>query len=112
MTRLKADFLLLLACFIWGTAFVAQKAGMDGIGPLGFVGSRFLLSFILVAPFAWREHRKRAGQAVAWNRKDLLILCVSFFSAVSFQQAGLATTSVTNAGFLTSLYIIIVPFLA
>lgn len=111
MTRLQADALLLLTAIIWGTAFIAQKTGMNGIGPMGFVGVRFLLSFLVVLPFALRESRRRTALA----RADLwpgFALCVVFFLAAALQQAGLVTASVTHAGFLTGLYVVFVPFFA
>jgi drug/metabolite transporter (DMT)-like permease len=54
MTRLRADFLLLAAALIWGTAFIAQKVGAAAIGPFLFVSGRFVLSALLLAPLAVR----------------------------------------------------------
>lgn len=111
MTRLQADILLLVTAVIWGTAFIAQKTGMDGIGPMGFVGVRFALSFIVVLPFALLEGRRRA----ALSKRDIwpgLALCAAFFLAAALQQAGLVTASVTHAGFLTGMYVVFVPFFA
>ncbi len=109
MTRLKADLLLLLAAMIWGTAFVAQKT-LIGMGPFEFVAMRFALSFIVVLPLALRENRKtpvvRAG---FW---PVFFLCASLTGGVIFQQIGVGLTMVTNAGFLTGLYVIFTPFMA
>lgn len=111
LTRLRADLLLLLTAIIWGTAFVAQKTGMDGIGPFGFVAVRFVLSFFAVAPFAWLEirNKKPLSSIGIW---PVVTLCTVFTAGVIFQQYGVAFTSVTNAGFITGLYVVITPLIA
>lgn len=111
MTRLKADLLLIFAAFIWGTAFVAQKTGMDGLGPISFVGVRFCISFLCVLPFALREYRRHAF-AFKQNAWLLLGIAVSLFVGMTAQQIGLMTTTVTNAGFITGLYVVFTPFVA
>lgn len=112
MSRLTADLILLLTAIIWGTAFIAQKTGMDGVGPFLFVASRFALSFFVVLPFAFRE----AGKVpVLPGRSDylgMIGLCAVFFGGVILQQIGIASTTVTNAGFITGLYVIMVPMVA
>ena len=97
MSRLRANALLLLAALIWGSAFVGQSLGMAGVGPLTFTGIRFVLGALVVAPLAWFEFQRLGG-----------LLCIG----VVMQQVGLVTTSVTNAGFLTALYVPLVPLLA
>ena len=115
MSRLKANGLLLLAALIWGSAFVGQVQGMAGVGPLSFTSLRFVLGALVVAPLAWREwHGLRAagqppGRAhAAWIALLGSLLCIG----VVMQQIGLMSTSVTNAGFLTALYVPLVPLLA
>ncbi len=111
MTRLRADLLLLLAALIWGTAFVAQKEGNEAVGPLTFVAGRFLLSALLLAPLAWRE----SGRSQKLGRRDGLLagaIGACLLSASALQQIGLNSTSVTNAGFITALYIAFVPLAA
>jgi drug/metabolite transporter (DMT)-like permease len=112
MTRLRADLLLLLTALIWGTAFVAQKEGDGAIGPLGFVAGRFVLSAFLMAPLAWRESRTVSTPTARgeWALTGAIGLCLTFGSIL--QQVGLRSTSVTNAGFITSLYIAFVPLVA
>jgi drug/metabolite transporter (DMT)-like permease len=112
MTRLRADILLLLAALIWGTAFVAQKEGNASVGPLAFVAGRFVLSALLLCPLAWRESRRRLVPTPNrdWRLAGLIGVCL--FVASALQQIGLNSTSVTNAGFITSLYIAFVPFVA
>ncbi len=115
-------FMLLLASFIWGTAFVAQSVGMDYIGPFtfngirSFIGSAVLLPFIGL--FSWlnrREADKNGTELPAQNTRDLLIggcTCgVLLFIATSLQQVGLQYTSVGKSGFITAFYIVFVPVL-
>jgi len=111
MSRLRADLLLLLTAFIWGTAFIAQKDANLSMGPLTFVGARFLLSALVLIPLAVYEAR-RAGAPLGpmdWLQAGLVGLCL--FAGASLQQVGLKTTTATNGGFLTALYVVIVPFL-
>ena len=115
MSRLRANALLLLVALIWGSAFVGQSLGMAGVGPLTFTGVRFVLGALVVLPLAWREWRQLTASGHAPGRAEarwvgLLggLLC----TGVVMQQIGLMTTSVTNAGFLTVLYMPLVPLLA
>jgi drug/metabolite transporter (DMT)-like permease len=109
MTRMRADLLLLLVALIWGTAFIAQKYANEVMGPLRFVGLRFLLSWLALAPLAWRENR-RAGQALTRDNLGLAgVIGLCLFLGASLQQIGLVQTSATNGGFLTALYVIFVP---
>lgn len=112
MSRLQADLLLLLTALIWGTAFIAQKTGMEGLGPYGFVGCRFILSFIVVLPLAFLEWRKKPVATAEQKLKPfwIAVLCATFVAGVVLQQIGIKYTSVTNAGFLTGLYVVGVPF--
>ncbi len=115
MSRRLANGLLLLVALIWGTTFVAQKLGMDAVGPLAFTGARFLIGALVILPLAWREHLRlqQAGvrldgrDAVQWIGLGLLL-----FGGVVLQQIGIEGTSVSNAGFLTALYVPLVPVLA
>jgi len=113
MTRLHADLLLLVAALIWGFAFVAQKDALLYIGPLTFVAGRFLLSFLVVLPLALRERRNAARDKIEDRKMAPLLaaLCAVFTGGVVLQQTGLLTTSVTNAGFLTGLYVVFVPLI-
>ncbi|PCH48440.1 MAG: EamA family transporter [Hyphomicrobiales bacterium] len=117
MSRITANFLLLLAGFVWGLGFVAQDTAMLYIGPFQFVGFRFALATLVVAPFAFLEARKLKvrGKFVPFSRIQKLSLFgvgVVFFSMMILQQIGLLATSVTNAGMLTGLYVIFVPLIA
>ena len=115
MPRLQANALLLLAALIWGSAFVGQAWGMDSMGPLTFTGLRFLLGAAVVAPLAWREWQfmVAAGRPPGRDHARGIMLLGSLLCAgVVMQQVGLMTTTVTNAGFLTALYVPLVPVLA
>ena len=110
MTRLRADILLLITALIWGSGFIAQKLGMDGLGPLSFVAARFTLAFLCTLPFAMREMKT----AIKFEKADFLpmiLLCASFAGGVILQQLGILHTTITNAGFLTGLYVIFVALI-
>lgn len=111
MNRLRADLLLLLTAFIWGTAFVAQKDANQSMGPITFVGARFLLSALALLPLVAYEARRTAAPLARldWLQAGLVGLCL--FAGACLQQVGLLTTTATNAGFLTALYVVIVPFM-
>ena len=113
MNRFVADLLLLLTAAIWGLAFVFQKTAMDVIGPYTFIASRSCVAALALLPFAWVEGR-RAGAAFLPNRMLPVMMLggVLFFIAAALQQIGLKTATVTNAGFLTALYVIFTPFVA
>ena len=110
MTRrtYKADALLLLIAGIWGTTFVAQRMGMDHIGPYAFNAARFSLGALLLLPLA--AMRPRIAP-VCHTLKAGASLGIILFGAASFQQMGIVYTTAGKAGFITGLYVIIVPFL-
>lgn len=119
-TSLKSSFLLFLAAVIWGVAFVAQSVGMEYVGPATFNGARFLLGAAVLLPVIWLRSRRQTGQQkqekkTKKERKQLLTggLCcgLALCTASLLQQAGIQYTTVGKAGFITTLYIIIVPIL-
>ncbi|HEX7637353.1 MAG TPA: DMT family transporter [Burkholderiaceae bacterium] len=115
MGRLRANALLVLVALVWGSAFVAQALGMRSVGPFLFTGARFALGAAIVAPLAWREWRGLRAQGRAPGRRDLghvALLGLLLFLGAAMQQLGMLGTTVTNAGFLTALYIPLVPLLA
>jgi drug/metabolite transporter (DMT)-like permease len=115
MSRPLAVATLLLCTFLWGIAFVFQKGAMQHIGPLTFTAIRYFIGAALVAPIAIAEYRRRRpviGPFTARQWRQFVILILSFFAGVWAQQAGLQTTTVTNGGFLTALYVLITPFAA
>jgi drug/metabolite transporter (DMT)-like permease len=114
-TRAQANLILLLVALIWGSAFVAQALGMRAVGPMAFTGLRFALGAAVVAPLAWREWRGLAARGALPTRRDaghIAALGALLFLGAAMQQVGLLTTSVTNTGFLTALYVPLVPLLA
>lgn len=111
MTRMRADLLLLLTAIIWGTAFIAQKRANASIGPVIFVGARFLVSWIVVAPLTFHEYRSNDRSPL--KKRDIGLaglIGLLLFVGAALQQIGLISTTATNAGFLTALYVVLVPF--
>lgn len=115
MSRTVANLLLLTAGAVWGMGFVAQQTAMEDIGPMLFIGLRFLIAGICVLPFALAEQKRPDMPgfltSIRQNRTGFFLVGLAFFLGMTFQQVGLITTSVTNAGFLTALYVILVPLL-
>ena len=115
---LRQSLLLFLTAVIWGVAFVAQSAGMDYVGPFTYNGVRCILGGMVLLPCIALLDRVRGEQdtknAGHEGRKLLaggLCCGVLLFAASSFQQVGIQYTTVGKAGFITAMYIIIVPVL-
>ncbi len=115
MNRTRADAVLLLVALLWGTTFVAQKLGTS-VGPLTFVAVRFIAAALFLLPLALWEGRSAVRRAApALTRADLLhgaAIGLCLCTASLLQQTAMATTSATNAGFLTGVYMVLVPFVA
>ena len=114
---MRGSLLLLLGSMIWGAAFVAQRVGMDHLGPFSFNGIRMLLAGVVMIPVAAFSGRKNNnGTDAALNPKDQRragLLCgIMLFVASSLQQMGLVTTTAGKAGFITALYVVLVPVAA
>ena len=113
---LRADALLLLAAAIWGLAFVAQRMGMEHLGPFSFNGIRFALGSLTLVPL-WlagrgrrdpvREQSGRPGSVLLGS----LVAGLLLFCGSSLQQVGLVFTTAGKAGFITGLYVVLVPLL-
>jgi drug/metabolite transporter (DMT)-like permease len=112
MNRLRADLLLLGASVIWGFAFVFQKHALEFIGPFGFIAARSLVAVITLAPFAWLEARRAAPVSLPAMMPLAVLAGICFFAGLALQQIGLYTATVTNAGFLTALYVVMTPLIA
>ncbi|NND91408.1 MAG: DMT family transporter [Granulosicoccus sp.] len=116
MKRWHANLVLLLAGATWGMGFVAQSTAMDSIGPMLFIALRFSVAALVVLPFALHESRRMSGSgshalcATDWLKFILIGWCM--FGGMATQQVGLLSTSVTNSGFLTGLYVVFTPILA
>ena len=110
----KGNLLLLLTAIIWGSALVAQSVSMDLVGPFTFQCMRSILGTLVLLPVAavFRDKQNPRLRTPAGRRDQRvcgLICGVSFFVAGSFQQIGLCYTSPGKAGFITALYIVLVP---
>ena len=112
-TTLRTDGLLLLTAAIWGFAFVAQRSGMEDIGPLANGGLRFALGAAALLPL--HAYLRRRGGAPAhrrsraWRVGGAALAGLVLFAAASLQQVGLVHTTAANAGFITCLYVVLVP---
>ena len=108
---LKSDALLVITAAVWGFAFVAQRVGMDHLGPFTFNGIRFLLGAFSLVPLLLlnkKNKQKRSAFGLVWAG----IACgLVLFIAASLQQVGLLYTTAGKAGFITGVYVILVPFL-
>ena len=118
--RRLGNILLLITAVIWGTAFVSQRAGMDKIEPMTFAASRMILSLVFVSIlsifYAKRDKKKTENmtpdEKKVHNKSTLIggILCgLCLGSASILQQMGMVYTEAGKAGFITALYILIVP---
>jgi drug/metabolite transporter (DMT)-like permease len=115
MSRIQANLLLTLVALIWGSAFVAQNRGMADVGPLLFTGVRFLIGALVVLPLAVLEWRRLGREGRPLGRLDgwhIAGLGGLMTLGAVMQQVGIQFTSVTNAGFLTAVYVPLVPVLA
>lgn len=114
--RLSGILSLLIATVIWGSAFVAQSAGMDFIGPYTFQAIRsFLATVSLAVVILLAEHKNLKEHTSKWKSKKLWLsggACgLALFVAAGMQQVGLVYTDAGKAGFITAMYIVIVPLL-
>ena len=114
-SRVKGNLMLLITATIWGVAFVAQSVGMDYVGPFTFNGVRFLIGGIILIPCSFILQKYDNKKEFVEDKKKLYIgglLCgILMFGATSFQQFGILYTSVGKTGFITALYVILVPIM-
>ncbi len=117
--RMRGNIMLLITALIWGTAFVAQSEGMRYVEPFTYNAVRTLLGGIVLIPviaafrlFGNRTHPQDENKS---SRKSTIvggIVCgIVLFAASSFQQCGIAMTTSGKAGFITALYIVLVPLI-
>lgn len=109
--RLKADLTLLFVSILWGSAFVAQRVAGQLGGVYYFNGVRYLLAALVVLPFALGVRRiaNPPHESPHGQTKWMLIAGFLLFIASAFQQAGMLYTTAGNAGFITSLYVVLIP---
>ncbi|GGK75475.1 DMT family transporter [Amphritea balenae] len=103
-----SHLLLICVAAIWGFAFVAQSAGMEYLGPHSFNAARFMLGALSLLPLWFLMTKKRLPQGKTLLFGGLAAGTV-MFGGFSFQQIGLQYTTAGNAGFITSMYIVMVP---
>lgn len=115
--KVKGNIMLLITAFIWGTAFVAQSEGMNYVGPFTYSAVRTLLGGIVLVPVIFFFKRKKSDREEAIERKIFLketlkggIVCgIILFFASSLQQIGISMTTAGKSGFISAVYIILVP---
>lgn len=121
--KMKSNILLLLTAFIWGSAFVAQKSGMDYIEPFTYNGIRTFIGGLVLIPviifFTKKNNRQNETEEKVFDfEKDKIaiiggICCgLALFVASSLQQFGVSYTTAGKAGFITTLYVVFVPILS
>ena len=114
MSNTQANLLMLLATFIWGTAFVAQTTGMGAIGPFTFSFARFFFATLTVLPLAF--FLEYSNFKKIFSNKKLVILSLStgfvLFLGMGLQQYALQISQISNVAFLTALYVPIVGIIS
>lgn len=121
-TSIKNLCLLILTALIWGSAFVAQSVGMDYVEPFTFLAARSVIGGVVLLPIIplldlWKvkNGQKKEKPETKAEKKVLLIggICcgLALFAASAFQQFGISFTTVGKAGFITAMYIVLVPIL-
>ncbi len=125
--KIRGEFMLMITALIWGVAFVAQRSGMEYIGAFTFNGIRCLVGALALLPVImimnhqrkkWRNGKPKVETdeiEERENKKNLIIGGIScgiiFFISSSLQQFGMVYTTAGKAGFITALYIVIIPIL-
>lgn len=115
MKQLRANLLLLLTAMIWGAAFVAQSVSMDYVGPFTFLCTRSILGGVVLLPViaVMGKGKRKKEEAKPDNRKLLLLggICcgIMLFIGSALQQIGIQYTTAGKAGFITAMYMVLVP---
>ena len=113
MNQIQANLILLLTALIWGFGFVAQRMGMDHLGPYAFNVCRFLVGALSLLPLLFFFRKKESGPTELnpsfW--KFSILAGFALFGGATLQQVGIQYTTVGKAGFITGLYVVIVPIL-
>lgn len=113
-TQIRNSLLLLLTAIIWGSAFVAQSVGMEYVEPFTFTFARSIIGGIVLIPCIALLRKARSEEMCRITKTECLggICCgIALFAASNFQQFGMMHTTVGKAGFITALYVVIVPIL-
>ena len=113
MNSFQANLILLITALIWGFGFVAQRMGMDHLGPYAFNVCRFLVGALSLLPLLFFLRKKESGSTELnpsfW--KFSIFAGFALFGGATLQQVGIQYTTVGKAGFITGLYVVIVPIL-
>jgi len=111
--RFRADLILLVVSLIWGSAFVAQRVAATSMNTFLFNGLRFLLGAVVLVPLAVLSTRRREySTPLDLQSLSLVLLAgILLFLGASLQNLGLRSTTAANAGFITGMYVVLVPFL-
>lgn len=113
--NLKGSLILILCAFIWGMAFSAQSTATNYIGPFTYVFMRSVVTCIVLFAVYPLFRGKRDANAQQHGKKRYLVLGAVLgailFGACALQQAGIAYTSAAKSGFITALYIVIIPII-
>lgn len=112
---IKGDLLLILAAFIYGSGLVAQKAGMNNLGPFTFTAIRFIIGGLALLPVVYimEKHKSEEKRNSELTLRQMMPGCfisgINLVIGVLAQQYGLPLTTVGKAGFITGLYVILTP---
>lgn len=112
MKRTQANLILILVSIIWGSTFVVQQVGTGNLGAISFTSARFFMGSLIVLPFALiqlKKREKKTGPIPGKYWAGMILTGLFLFSGAVLQQVGIFYTTVTNAGFLTALYVPLVP---
>ena len=113
--RIQGILALMAATVIWGSAFIAQSVGMDHIGPMTFQAVRCCLGAVFLVPVIFIFERDKKKYISNWKKPQLwktgLVCGTALFAAAGLQQIGLVYTTAGKAGFITAMYIVLVPIL-
>ena len=116
MSRTMANVLMCCAALFWGATFIAQKTGMETIGPMGFTFGRYVIGTLVLVPLAiWEARKVSLMSAMVKDRRlcwGAFGLGLFMFGGIGLQQTALIYTNVANAAFLTALYVPLVPLIA
>jgi len=116
--KIPGEAILLITAIIWGTGFVSQRKAMEGMQPFAFIALRFLLGCLVLLPlilFHWKKADHQDQTHAKRHQAILDIILPSFacgsllFLGTMFQQFGIISTTASKAGFITSLYLVLVP---
>jgi len=112
-----SEFLLFLTALIWGLSFVAQRKGMEFVGPFIFNGIRFGLGSISLIPLLFLKSNKNNTKKISNKKPGISLIVGSFYLGIvlflgaTLQQIGIINTTAGNAGFITSLYVVFTPLI-